>query len=336
MVYRPISTNGVQGSVDSSVTKLKTGQYFVTVTDAAQQTLIDTINIKDYPVYITCHATSKCSETELWNWEVDDIFVYQSTAVQIKTSVDKKLSPPFTYLFDIGNALPFSFAIYGIPDTSRLVVFDSYSGCTLDTTLVFNGNPNDYPTTLAPPLDTLVNFGDTLVLDPKINIPLSIIESVQWSSNPSVLLCDGCFTLNHIVKDLSKIDFQVKVKTIYGCEYYTTMSIRVNPPPVVLLPKTCFIPNAFSPNEDNINDFFAPYPGIDVAKIIDFQVFTYDGFSIFQLQNIDASFNQVIPGWDGTFRNKPLPTGNYIYKILLKYTDGTEEEKSGLLLLWRK
>jgi len=39
--------------------------------------------------------------------------------------------------------------------------------------------------------------------------------------------------------------------------------------------------------------------------------------------------NDQPDGWDGTYRNNPLPPGIYMWVIELEYTDGTIEKRSG-------
>jgi gliding motility-associated-like protein len=71
-------------------------------------------------------------------------------------------------------------------------------------------------------------------------------------------------------------------------------------------PTFVFVPNAFSPNFDGINDKFE----VQGRNILSLKMSIYDrwGELIFYSNEMDAS-------WDGTFRNQALPDGIYVYVI---------------------
>ncbi len=87
-----------------------------------------------------------------------------------------------------------------------------------------------------------------------------------------------------------------------------------------------YIPTAFSPNGDGINDQFllqSPLP----LQIEVFQIFDRWGNQVYSRS---GSFTlDETQGWDGTFRGKPLPVGPYIYYLKLIYMDGMTQIKSG-------
>ncbi|MCB0736183.1 MAG: gliding motility-associated C-terminal domain-containing protein [Bacteroidetes bacterium] len=82
-----------------------------------------------------------------------------------------------------------------------------------------------------------------------------------------------------------------------------------------------FFPNAFTPNNDGLNDEF---------KIIGSGTRTGDGqgFDNFRLTIIDRwgeqlfSTNNLDEGWDGTFRSQPVPAGTYVYRVQLRNAAG--------------
>jgi gliding motility-associated-like protein len=93
-----------------------------------------------------------------------------------------------------------------------------------------------------------------------------------------------------------------------------------------------FLPNAFSPNGDGINDAFRPFLPPDVT-IIDytFRVFDRWGNLVFETDQIDRE-------WDGTFRGNLLPQGVFLYFIHVRYQDDFGEDVaqlSGDVLLTR-
>ena len=95
----------------------------------------------------------------------------------------------------------------------------------------------------------------------------------------------------------------------YGC--------TKSPISFTVLPKNCYcdfyIPNAFSPNGDNSNDYFKPNLGCLDASIVEYEFEVYNrwGNLVFKTTDLDAA-------WDGRYKNQKLP--NDIYVWTLRYT----------------
>ncbi|MPR34037.1 T9SS type B sorting domain-containing protein [Salmonirosea aquatica] len=87
-----------------------------------------------------------------------------------------------------------------------------------------------------------------------------------------------------------------------------------------------FMPDAFSPNDDGMNDFFKP----SGTFYDNFQLVVYNrwGQSIFQ--TTDAA-----TGWDGMIQGNRAPQGQYVYKVIITDSTGVEFVKSGTVLLLR-
>jgi gliding motility-associated-like protein len=89
-----------------------------------------------------------------------------------------------------------------------------------------------------------------------------------------------------------------------------------------------YVPNVFSPNEDNINDSFQAYPTDFVDKINYFKVFQRAGnlvFSAMDFKPEDAPMN----AWNGTFGGRALDTGVYVYILSFTAKDGKTWVQSG-------
>ena len=68
-----------------------------------------------------------------------------------------------------------------------------------------------------------------------------------------------------------------------------------------------YVPNAFSPNNDGINDEFRPLPGSD-CTITDYEINVFDRNGSLVFQTTDSNL-----GWDGDFRGEPAPSTVYYY-----------------------
>ncbi len=95
-----------------------------------------------------------------------------------------------------------------------------------------------------------------------------------------------------------------------------------------------FLPNAFSPNGDGINDRFYPQDGGDVINISVMRVFNRWGGIVFE--NGDFLPNAPDAGWDGKFQGKPAAKGMYVYYLEVRYRDRSEEQIAGEVYLLDK
>lgn len=84
--------------------------------------------------------------------------------------------------------------------------------------------------------------------------------------------------------------------------------------------RSYYLPSAFSPNGDGINDRFYLFTDGDISMINSFEIYDRWGTLIFQNQNFLP--NDELEGWDGRFRNKYSHSGIYVYKVEVTYRDG--------------
>lgn len=89
--------------------------------------------------------------------------------------------------------------------------------------------------------------------------------------------------------------------------------------------KVLFIPNAFTPDGDGLNDIFLAQ---SLEEIIDFEMIISDrrGSILFRSKDIQI-------GWNGEYRGNIMPQGTYIYVIIYRTTDGERQMKKGSINL---
>jgi gliding motility-associated-like protein len=93
-------------------------------------------------------------------------------------------------------------------------------------------------------------------------------------------------------------------------------------------PCEVFIPSAFTPNHDGLNDDFKPIAKC-AAKNYQFKVFNRYG-------NIVFATNELNKGWNGKYKNLDLPTG--VYAWMLEYSNPNNKQairKQGTVTLIR-
>ena len=83
----------------------------------------------------------------------------------------------------------------------------------------------------------------------------------------------------------------------------------------VVPPQTYFLPNAFTPNGDGLNDEFIGVGLTDYLADFRLDIFNRFGDLIFSSQDVQV-------GWDGG----NAPAGMYVYKVCLLYTSDAADE----------
>ncbi|MCB0554368.1 MAG: gliding motility-associated C-terminal domain-containing protein [Phaeodactylibacter sp.] len=95
-----------------------------------------------------------------------------------------------------------------------------------------------------------------------------------------------------------------------------------------------YLPNAFSPNDDGVNDNFRPMAagGLD-AMIHRFIIFDRWGGMVHQVEGLP--FSDPAVAWKGRKNDKPLPAGVYVYLLEMAYATGETVLLTGDVLLVR-
>ena len=166
-----------------------------------------------------------------------------------------------------------------------------------------------------------VNAGrDTFVVVPNgVQLTARGAPMYQWS--PSFLLDDATKT-SPIATITSTQIFNVRGYTVEGCEGFDTVKVRVldHEPDI-------FVPTAFSPNKDGLNDVLKPIGyGVEFLEI--FAVYNRLGQQLF----VSTTFGK---GWDGSIGGKPQPEGAYVWHLRARDFRNKVIEKMGTTVLVR-
>ena len=152
------------------------------------------------------------------------------------------------------------------------------------------------------------------------------IEYWQWNFGDSSAYGSGANT-NHPYPDTGTYIITLIVTDSNGCK--DTIS---NPVEVIGI-FTFYIPNAFTPNVYDCNDYFTP-KGMNVDPNY-YNEYIYDrwGNLIFQTNKWDVTKHQA-ETWNGTVNNrgtrKDVVLDVYVYKIVLReFNDGPKHEYVG-------
>jgi gliding motility-associated-like protein len=151
-------------------------------------------------------------------------------------------------------------------------------------------------------------------------------DVVQWQWQPPVgLSCTNCAQPTMAPKQTTR--YKEKVFNQYGCSAtdYVTVQVLCNN-------KSLYIPNTFSPNGDNANDYFYPRGG-GLFNIKSLRIFNRWGQPVFQKLNFAA--NDPSSGWDGKFNGQAAPADVYVYIVEVVCTNGTVVTSKGDITLLR-
>lgn len=165
-----------------------------------------------------------------------------------------------------------------------------------------------------------IYLGDSIQLIANVND-----QSVRFDWSGESISCPDCPTT--FVRPFSNSTYSLIVSREDNCMQEALFNIKV------IDRRRVFVPSAFSPNNDGINDFLQIYTGSEVTQILEFSVFGRWGEFIYQGENIDPS--TLAEGWDGTFRGQNSPIGVYTWFARVEFIDGLVEVYEGDVTLFR-
>jgi gliding motility-associated-like protein len=167
--------------------------------------------------------------------------------------------------------------------TYRVIGFDG-ANCFTDTAFVTVA-VGQYPVVNLGP-DQVVASGTAVTLTPVVqNGPIT-----TWSwSQPAGLSCSSC--PQPVATILNDVTYKVKATTAFGCSDEDTIRFKT-----FCLDAQTFIPNAFTPDGDGINDILM-VRGSGIVTVKSFRIFNRWGEVVFERSNFAP--NNPAFGWDG-------------------------------------
>ena len=220
-------------------------------------------------------------------------------------------------VLDITNGyLPYTIWINDMPDSDGYLeglgpgdylysITDRY-GCTFEAVVNLQAPP-PFVVDLGP--DQQVGLGEMLQLNPFFSEP---VQNLEWAPADLVNCAGDCSDLNWVPTNSST--FFLNAISMNGCLASDSINITVN------TVRKVYIPNAFSPNDDGINDAFTIYGAEpNVQQIEELLVFDRWGGMVFQQESFAP--NSLSAGWDGSFQGKEVPQGTYTYVAKIRFLD---------------
>lgn len=124
----------------------------------------------------------------------------------------------------------------------------------------------------------------------------------------------------HSYQDTGRFEVCLEVMSAHGCMNDTCLDIYINPV------FTFYMPNAFTPDGDGLNDVFKPEATF--VKDIRWMVFNRWGEMIFESKDLNN-------GWDGFFKGREAQNDVYTWVATLRTFDDQIIRKEGMVKLLR-
>lgn len=270
------------------------------------------------PVYVSVSQKPKInlevSNTEFCSGLCTDIQAivvpYMNDSIKNYSFTDNKGA---SYLINSANHI--------CPSQSGAYHFNIYvetqNGCVADT--VFNNSIKVHPSPLA---DFSVNPDSAFIIHPVFSF-YNLSENAtyyEWNFGDNSSLVVNVQNPVHTYSDTGVYNVSLLVKNDFGCSDTALKIIKVKDEFAI------YIPNAFTPNGDNINPTF----GANGVGIVEFEMLIYNrwGELIFTSENINTQ-------WDGTYQGAESPQGVYVYMINVKSISGRTYNFTGHFTLIR-
>ena len=232
-------------------------------------------------------------------------------------------TPPYSY--SLNGSTPTTNTFFGNLDGSmyNLLITDA-NGCftELEIELI---EPTEVAVSLTTSLENdgnEINLGDPITLqalyDP--NIP---IDTIIWQPDTVAVGLQDAVT----VSPTETTTYSVTITDINGCSDSDNLTV------IVRRQRPVYVPNAFSPDNDDTNDFLFPQGGGEIVEIKSFLVFNRWGETVFERYNFQP--NDPSLGWDGRFRGQMMNAAVFVYYLEVEFIDGETELFKGDVMLMR-
>lgn len=162
--------------------------------------------------------------------------------------------------------------------------------------------------------DKVILIGDTALLNGSVS---GTAVNYSWSASNTL---SNISSLQPNAFPVIETKYTLNAASSVGCG-------NASDEVIVKVYKEVLMPNAFTPNNDGLNDVFRVL-SLDNYELVSFSVYSRWGEKIFNTTNIHT-------GWNGTIKGQLQSTGTYVYYLEMKSRTGKRIIKKGTVLLIR-
>ena len=212
-----------------------------------------------------------------------------------------------TYVLRWGNGYESDVLVVRPSDTSTYVikaVLPTDEECFTTDTFVVNVKPLPEISFTYSPDEVVIERGvGTLTCYTDCDPDYDIVWNFNDRYNPETSIVEDLHSVSHDFTHVGSYDITLAATNQYECRDSVTEHVRV------YVPVSFMVPNAFTPNDDGLNDYFIPvFEGVEVVKYL-MLVYDRQGRLVFKSTN-------PMHGWDGRdFNGMDCPSGVYVYYI---------------------
>jgi len=146
----------------------------------------------------------------------------------------------------------------------------------------------------------------------------------SWNWTPAQYLsCTDCAA--PVVKPGESVLYTVTVSNAQGCTASDTVSVNL-----LCSERRIYIPAAFSPNNDGLNDLFV-IKGEGIRMVNHLIIFNRFGTVIFERNNFQVGDTNA--AWDGNYKGKQVPAGSYVYFAEMSCNEKTFTQKGSVMVV---
>jgi gliding motility-associated-like protein len=274
------------------------GLYQVTVTDAAGCTASDSVTVTEPQEIVVSSSTRSPGCVE------------QKTGVIVLDSIQGGAAP-----FEVSlNGTSYR-AVSGFPYELTNLAAGNYEVFVRDA----NDCQTSFKTNISAPSAPVVDLGADITLRLGDSVELVglanfIPTKIEWQPDTFLTTPNALRTFVSVTETTT---YRLTVSDTTGCKATDQITVFLD------RARGVYIPTAFTPDGDGVNDFFFINGGNDVRRIRELLIFDRWGNLLFQRGELQPNDPQL--GWDGTFNGKKVSLGVYVYYAAIEFVDGRTE-----------
>jgi gliding motility-associated-like protein len=293
----PVTYTWSTGATTDSISDLGPGTYTITIQEIGGCAWVQDVVITEPPVLTL--------DTLL----TIDVTCFGGSDGRVELDPEGGVQP---YLFSFDGVTFQTDSVFATMEAGvyTFIVKDAY-GCQTEITGVVINQPPPIVVDAGP--DQTVAYGESVVLEATTTTPG--VTAIAWSP-ATYLSCINC--MQPTATPTFNTTYVITITDADGCQASDSVNVWVD--------IDFNVPNAFTPNDDGLNDIFNI--STDLLISYDIQIFDRWGQEVFHSNDINI-------GWDGTVGGLPQEIGTYVYVIRSTTTLNTPISKTGTITLLR-
>ncbi|MFK7937485.1 MAG: gliding motility-associated C-terminal domain-containing protein [Saprospiraceae bacterium] len=292
------------GSNSPQITVNQLGDYFVRVTNNRGCQDSVTVDIRLAELSATTEVLREGCEKD----------ALQTLAINAQAT-----ELPILYSIDGGETFDTESTFAGLEVGTYDVVVEDLAGCQVNRQIKLQ--PKDDVIVILPEA-LYIDLGDSVEIKARTNA--TTIDSIIWSPATD-LSCTDC--LRPVASPFLNQIYQLTLNLGEGCSVTQEVVVYVDRTPKF------YAPNIFSPNSDGENDLFTIYPGINIAAVRDFRIFSRWGDLVYERSLVEPT--ERASHWDGKVGGRRAPAGTYVYTAMIELLNGQTQIIEGEITLAR-